>query len=95
MYDLSIKKQAAKAIARQQPAVRAQMVADLEALASDPDDPDLDVEAIIGTPYLRLKFRSPAHMFRAIFIRDEGVKVIDIRAVEPRGQAYDARRLQR
>lgn len=95
MYDLSIKKQAAKAIARQQPAVRAQMVNDLEALASNPDDPDLDVEAIVGTPYLRLKFRNPTRLFRAIFIRDDEVRIIDVRAVEPRGQVYDVRRLQR
>ncbi|HYF86227.1 hypothetical protein [Azospirillum sp.] len=95
MYDLTIKKQAAKAIARQQPAVRAQIAVDLEALAANPDDPELDVEAIVGTPYLRLKFRNPARAFRTIFIRDEEVRIIDVRAVEPRGQAYDVRRLQR
>lgn len=95
MYELSIKKAAAKAIARQSPAVRAQMVADLDALAANPDDPALDTEPVGGTDYRRLKFRNPARDFRAIYSQDDGIRVIGVKAVEPRGQAYDVRRLQR
>ncbi|RJF84683.1 hypothetical protein D3877_09285 [Azospirillum cavernae] len=95
MHDLFIKRAAMKSIARQIPAIRNQMMTDLDALAANPDDAALDVEAIVGTGYLRLKFRNPARAFRAIFTRDDGVRVIDVMAVEPRGQAYDVRRLQR
>jgi len=95
MYELSIKKTAAKAIARQPPAIRTQMTADLEALAANPDDAALDIEHIGGSDYLRLKFRNPARGFRAVFTRDDETRTISVKAVEPRGQAYDVRRLQR
>jgi mRNA-degrading endonuclease RelE of RelBE toxin-antitoxin system len=95
MYELSIKKSAAKAIARQPPTIRIQMMADLEALAANPDDATLDVERIGGSDYLRLKFRNPARAFRAVFTRDDDAGIIGVKAVEPRGQAYDVRRLQR
>lgn len=95
MYELSIKKAAAKAIARQTAAIRTQMVADLDALAANPDDPALDTEPVAGTEYRRLKFRNPARDFRAIYTRDDEIRIIGVKAVEPRGQAYDVRRLQR
>lgn len=95
MYTLIVKKQALKAILSQVPAVRDRMFLELDMLEADPDDPDLDIEPVAGSAFLRLKFRSPARGFRAIFSRDDSTMTITVRAVEPRGQAYTIRRLQR
>ena len=75
--------------------VRNQMEGELDALQSNPDDRTLDVEPISGSDLLRLKFRGSAREFRAIFSRDDQEKTLVIKAIEPRGQAYSPRRLQR
>ena len=95
MFRLSIRKGAQKAIARQTKRVREQMVAELDLLQADPDDARLDVDRITGGPELRLKFKGPAHQFRAIFLRDDASRIIDVRAIGSRGQVYDPRRLRR
>ncbi len=95
MYDLTIKKRALKPMLGQKADVRSQMQNELDMLKSDPDDPGLHIEPITGSGLLRLKFRSPAGKFRAVFSRDDAAKTITVKAIEPRGQAYAPRRLQR
>lgn len=95
MYRLTIRKGAQKTIARQSRPVREQMIREIDQLEADPDDPTLDVERVIGGPEWRLRFKGPAHRFRAIFLRDEGGKTLDVRAIAPRGEVYRPRRLRR
>lgn len=95
MYDLTIKKRALKPMLGQTAEVREQMKRELDRLENDPDDSDLDIEPIAGSDLLRLKFRSPARKFRAIFMRDDMDKTITVKAIESRGQAYSQRRLRR
>jgi mRNA-degrading endonuclease RelE of RelBE toxin-antitoxin system len=95
MYNLRIKKRALKPMLGQTADVRNQMRIELDKLESDPDDPDLDIGPISGSDLRRLKFRSRARKFCAIFRRDDASKTITVEAIEPRGQAYTRRRLQR
>ena len=95
MYVMFFKKRASKAMLGQVAKVRNQMEGELEALQSNPNDPALDIEPISGSDLLRLKFRGSARGFRAVFSRDDREETLVIKAVEPRGQAYSPRRLQR
>lgn len=95
MYELAVKKRALKAMLSQPAPIRNRMIEQIDRLAGNPDDAGLDIERIAGSPLLRLKFSSPAGQFRAIFERDDDARQIIVKVVEPRGQAYDVRRLRR
>jgi len=95
VYQLVIRKGAQKTIARQSRPVGEQMIKEIDLLRIDPDDPALDIERVTGGPELRLKFKGAARQFRAIFLRDDGSRTIDVRVIAPRGQVYDQRRLRR
>ena len=95
MYRLTIRKGAQKTIARQSRPVREQMIKEIDQLEADPDDPALDVERVVGGSEWRLRFKGPAHRFRAIVVRDDVTTTLDIRAIAPRGEVYRPRRLRR
>jgi hypothetical protein len=95
MYRLTIRKGAQKTIARQSGPVREQMVREIDRLETDPGDPALDVERVLDGAEWRLRFKGPAHRFRAIFVRDDLERTLDVRAIAPRGEVYRPRRLRR
>jgi mRNA-degrading endonuclease RelE of RelBE toxin-antitoxin system len=95
MYRLTIRKGAQKSIARQSRPVREQMIKEIDQLQVDPDDSALDVERVVGGPEWRLRFKGPAYRFRAIFVRDDVGRTLDVRAIAPRGEIYRPRRLRR
>jgi mRNA-degrading endonuclease RelE of RelBE toxin-antitoxin system len=95
MYRLTIRKGAQKTIARQSRPVREQMISEIDRLGADPDDPLLGVERLVGGAEWRLRFKGPAHGFRAIFVRDDVERTLDLRVVAPRGEVYRPRRLRR
>ena len=95
MYELTIRKSAQKAIARQSRSVREQMIGEIDRLAGDPDDPVLDVQPLVGGTEWRLRFKGSAAQFRAIFTRDDRQRSLDIRVIRPRGEVYGPRRLRR
>jgi hypothetical protein len=71
------------------------MSKETDQLEADPDHPALDVERMVGGPEWRLRFRGPAHRFRAILVRDDGASTLDVRAIAPRGEVHRPRRLRR
>lgn len=95
MYRLTIRKGAQKTIARQSRPVREQMTSEIDRLETDPDDPMLGVERLVGGPEGRLRFKGPAHRFRAIFVRDDVERTLDVRTIGPRGEVYQPRRRRR
>lgn len=88
-------KERAEAIARQTRRVREGMISEIDRLEVDPDDPLLDVERLVGGSEWRLRFRGLAHRFRAIFVRNDDERSLDIRTISTRGEAYRPRRLRR
>ena len=95
MYRLTIRKGAQKTLARQSRPVREQMIREIDQLEANPDDPALTIERVVGGPEWRLRFKGPAHRFRAIFLRDDIERTLDLRAIAPRGEVYRPRRLRR
>ena len=95
MFRLSIRRPAQRTIGRQAKPVREHMIMELDRLEQDPDDPTLNIEPVSGGDRLRLRFKGPARHFRAIFLRDDAAKTIEVLVVAPRGQVYDQRRLRR
>jgi mRNA-degrading endonuclease RelE of RelBE toxin-antitoxin system len=89
---ITIRKGARKTIARQSRPVREQTISEIDRLEADPDDPMLEVERLVGGPEWRLRFKGPAHRFRAIFVRDDPERTLDVRVIAPRGEVYRPRR---
>ena len=56
----------------------------IKCLGENPDDPSLDIKALQGQPYYRLRIGQ----WRVIFDRDDEVKIIGIEKIKPRGDAY-------
>ena len=84
MYELTLKKQAIRALQRI-PRQQAQRVrSELEKLIENPDREDLDISRLQGRPGFRLRVGD----LRVIFDRDDENRVIDVLRIAPRGQAY-------
>ena len=84
MYELTIKRQAIKAL-QKMPRQNAQRIRrELDQLAKSPDRRDVDVASLTG----RAGFRLRVGDWRIIFERDDKAQVIDVLRIVPRGQAY-------
>ena len=84
MYELTIKRQAIKAL-RKMPRQNAQRIRGaLDKLAVNPERLNPDVATLKGRPGFRLRVGD----IRIIFERDDEARVIDVLRIVPRGQAY-------
>ena len=84
MYKLTFKSQAVKYL-RKMPKEDAARVRDgLAKLAEDPDRAKLDVKPLRARPGYRLRIGGT----RVIFERDDGIRVIAVARIAPRGDVY-------
>ena len=84
LYELTIKRQAIKAL-QNMPRQNAQRIRrELDKLAAQPNRRDVDVASLTGRPGFRLRVGD----WRIIFARDDKARVIDVLRIVPRGQAY-------
>ena len=83
-YELTIKRQAIKAL-QNMPRQNAQRIRrKLDKLAEHPNRRDVDVASLTGRPGFRLRVGD----WRIIFTREDTARVIDVLRIVPRGQAY-------
>lgn len=83
-YELTIKRQAIKAL-QNMPRQNAQRIRrELDKLAAQPNRRDVDVVSLTGRPGFRLRVGD----WRIIFTREDTARVIDVLRIVPRGQAY-------
>ena len=83
-YELTIKRQAIKAL-QNMPHQNAQRIRrELDKLAEHPNRRDVDVASLTGRPGFRLRVGD----WRIIFTREDTARVIDVLRIVPRGQAY-------
>ena len=83
-YELTIKRQAIKAL-QNMPRQNAQRIRrELDKLAAHPNRRDVDVASLTGRPGFRLRVGD----WRIIFTREDTARAIDVLRIVPRGQAY-------
>ncbi len=83
-YKLIIKKKAEKKLMSLSTLLRVRIAEKIQRLATNPDDPQLDIKRLVGEDHYRLRVGD----WRIIFGRDDYIRIISIEAVKPRGDAY-------
>jgi mRNA interferase RelE/StbE len=83
-YSLQINRQAKKTLQSLSRPERIRITEKIMQLGVDPDDSRLDIKALQGQPYFRLR----VGQWRIIFDRNDSVKIISIQKIKPRGDAY-------
>lgn len=84
IYTLIIKRQAKKKLESLSRPERTRITEKIIMLANNPDDSKLDIKALQGDPYYRLRIGK----WRVIFDRREVVRISAIEHIKPRGDAY-------
>ncbi|EFK11548.1 toxin-antitoxin system, toxin component, RelE family [delta proteobacterium NaphS2] len=84
MYVLKYKRQARNYLARLPRKTKSSIVTRLHQLATDPDDPALDVDVLKGRQGYRLRV---GH-YRVLYTREDDRLIIEIVKVRPRDDAY-------
>ncbi len=83
-YILLIKRQAKKTLQKLSQLDKNRITEKIMALGADPDDTTLDIKPLQGQPYYRLRVGN----WRVIYDRNNGLKIIAIEKVKPRGDVY-------
>ncbi len=83
-YSIIIKRQAKKKLETLSRLDRNRITEKIMMLGNNPDNPSLDVKALQGEPYYRLRIGN----WRIIFDRKNDIRVIAIEKIKPRGDAY-------
>jgi mRNA interferase RelE/StbE len=83
-YTLIIKRQAKKKLESLPRPDRTRITEKIIILGKNPDDSKLDIKALQGVPYYRLRVGN----WRIIFDRLDNVRIIAIECIKPRGGAY-------
>ena len=83
-YEIFIKKQAKKTLLSLGRTDRNRIAEKIKHLGNNPDDPKLDIKPLHDDIYYRLR----VGQWRIIFDRDDGIKIIGIEKIKPRGDAY-------
>ncbi len=86
MLEIAYKASPLRILRRMQPKTARQIQARINAIASDPSNPDLGVKPLAGRPGFRLRVGT----WRIIFVIE--ADRLEVLAIEPRGQAYKPRR---
>ncbi|HYD99358.1 MAG TPA: type II toxin-antitoxin system RelE/ParE family toxin [Alphaproteobacteria bacterium] len=74
-----------KALRRMPQKTARRVVAKVEALAADPHAPNNNVKALTGRPAYRLRVGD----YRVIYTLDDGIRVLAVEDVGPRGSIYE------
>ena len=85
MYELTIKKQANKALLRMARKDANRILAQLGMLAENPDRQDLNVIALTNRPGYRLR----VGRYRAIYERDDTIRVVAVEKIGHRKDVYE------
>lgn len=83
-YTLLIKKQAQKTLQSLGRIDRYRIAEKIKCLGENPDNPMLDIKALQGEPYYRLR----VGQWRIIFDRNDEIKILAVEKIRPRGGAY-------
>ena len=84
MYELKYRRQARNYLARLPYKTKFEILEKLHELAQNPDNPTLDVKALMG----QIGFRLRVGQFRIIYTCHEDELIIEIVKVRPRGDIY-------
>ncbi len=84
MYNITYKKEAQKLLRKMPGKIVKSFRNDFEKLAKDIERTDLDLKALTGSPYYRLRVGE----YRAIYQIDNGKLIITVFTVKPRGDIY-------
>lgn len=82
MLSVVYSKSALKSLRKIQRAQEKRIRDAIDALATDPRDPSLDIKPLTGQPYFRLRVGG----YRVIF--DQDGKILSVKKIAPRGSAY-------
>lgn len=83
-YQVIIRREADRALRRLSRTEKARIAEKIAMLRHNPDDPRLDIKRLAGQPLYRLRVGN----WRVIFDRQDGVRIIAIEKIKPRGDAY-------
>ena len=85
LYELKIQRKAIKALAKIPREDAERILTDLDKLAENPDRRDVDVISLTDRPGYRLKVGN----YRAIYERDDGIRLIAVFKIGHRKDIYD------
>ena len=85
MYELAIKKQANKVLAKMPRKDAERILAQLDKLAENPDREDIDIMSLTKRPGYRLRVGN----YRAIYERDDNIRVIAVEKIGHRKDIYE------
>ena len=85
MYELAIKKQANKVLAKMSRKDAERILAQLDKLAENPDREDIDIMSLTNRPGYRLRVGN----YRAIYERDDNIRVIAVEKIGHRKDIYE------
>lgn len=85
MYELTIKKQANKALAKMPRKDAERILAQLDKLAENPDRQDLNIISLTSRPGYRLRVGN----YRAIYERDDNIRVVAVEKIGHRKDIYE------
>lgn len=83
-YVVLIRRQAKKKLQSLAGELRVRLADKISQLGQNPDDPVLDTKRLVGVPLWRLRVGD----WRVFYDRRDAVKVIAIKKIKPRGDAY-------
>jgi len=83
-YRVLIKTQAKKTLQKLSRTERNRITEKIELLGENPSNPSLDIKPLQGSDYYRLR----VGQWRVIFDKNDGLKIIAIEKIKPRGDAY-------
>jgi mRNA interferase RelE/StbE len=84
LYTIVIARQAQKKLQSLGPEERARLAEKIHRLGENPDDPELNVKKLSGTPLYRMRVGS----WRVVYDRRDAVRIIAIEKIRSRGDAY-------
>ena len=84
MYQLKYRRQARNYLARLPIKIKSKIVDKLHEIKENPDDPNLDVDKIIGKSGYRLR----VGQYRIIYTRHRNELIIEVVKIRPRGDIY-------
>ncbi len=85
MYELTIKKQANKALTKMPRQDAERILAQLDKLAENPDRQDLNIISLTRRPSYRLRVGS----YRTIYERDDSIRVVAVEKIGHRKDIYE------
>jgi mRNA interferase RelE/StbE len=84
MYQLKYRRQARNYLARLPFQIKSKIIEDLHKIQVDPDDPNLDIDALKGGSGYRLRIGK----YRVIYTRLENELIIEVVKIRSRGDVY-------